>query len=164
MLSKVAEEVAAAREQAGALLAQGAYPQAATVLESALKNSKSVLHSIHYERFECHALLTDVLSQQTPLPFDKLATHARLALHCMEAVYGRPCINPRAATVQLILGDCWLNKTPASAATVTNALVAYDAAANVLETAWGKEHAATIDAAGRAAKVRARQAAATACK
>ena len=127
------------------------------LLEAALKKSKAVLHTLHYERFECHALLTTVLSQLQPLPFDQLSTHARLALHCMEVVYGRPCINPRAATVQLILGDCWLSKLPSSAATVANALEAYEEAASILGTAWGKTHVATVDAMARAAKVRARQ-------
>jgi hypothetical protein len=102
-------------------------------------------------------LLATVLSQLQPLPFDQLSTHARLALHCMEVVYGRPCINPRAATVQLILGDCWLSKLPSSAATVANALEAYEEAASILGTAWGKTHVATVDAMARAAKVRARQ-------
>lgn len=153
--------MAQTRETAGALLAQGSFARCAELLEKSLSKSNGKLHRYHYERFESHVMLADTLAHIKPVQHDKLSAHARVALHCMEEVYGNPCINPRAASMALILGDCWMAKQPANIPRLCNAEQAYAKASSILETAWGKRHEATeyaeIRRKSAAAKVKAMQ-------
>ena len=148
-LERVAADLAQARQTAGVFLGQGAWARCVDVLAKALKKSNGKLHTLHFERYESHVMLADALAHIKPVQHDQLSTHARLALHCMENVYGTPCINPRAASMALILGDCWMAKEPANGPTLENAGRAYSKAASILKTAWGARHAATKDAEKR---------------
>lgn len=154
-MKQLAAEVAHAQEAAGTLLGQGNWAGCAALLEKALAKSKGKLHTMHWTRFECHVMLAEALVQIKPVPFDKLSTHARIALHCMEQVYGRPAINPRAASMALILGDCWMARQPLTAGALKRAETSYENAASILETAWGGAHVATVDAQRRRRKAAA---------
>lgn len=142
-------DTGAARERAGDEMGQRRLESCTKMLERALKATDGKLHPLHYERFECHVMLTDALSQIRPLPRQRLYTQVRLALHCMEQVYsdGEQCLSPRAGKMYRLLGDCFAASGPLGHTTTLRpecAAAAYQCAIAVLRAVWGAQHDATL--------------------
>ena len=145
----VQHNVALAREASAQDLAAGRLAQCVKKLEAALSTSFGYLHPAHFERFECHVLITDALSLMRPLPREKLLTHAQLALWCAEATraYGGNGMSPRLAKLHRLIGTVYVTEGRLGRANAPRqpeiAIRQFTKAYKIVRCIWGNDHPAS---------------------